>query len=135
LTDQLSQLNWIISAFNLTSGAFIPFWGQFADVFGRYAAIQIALITTIIGSAFCSGAPTTAFPMLLVGRALQGVGCAGLMIITKIVLADKVSLKENAKNNTIFTIVGGIGYGIGPVIGGYLTEASWWVFSEHLLPY
>jgi MFS family permease len=67
--------------------------------------------------------------MLLVGRALQGIGCAGLNILTKVILADKVSLSENAKNNTLFTLVGGIGYGIGPVIGGYLTQVSWrWCF-------
>jgi MFS family permease len=63
--------------------------------------------------------------MLLVGRALQGIGCAGLLINTKVILADKVSLKENARNNTTFTFVGGIGYGVGPVVGGYLTQANW----------
>jgi MFS family permease len=87
----------------------------------------------LIGSALCAGSPTTAFPMLLVGRALQGMSCAGLNILTKVILADRVSLKENAKNNTIFAIVGGLGYGIGPVIGGYLTEASWrWCFILNL---
>ena len=83
----------------------------------------------VVGSALCAGAPVTAFPMLLLGRALQGMGCAGLNILTKVILADKVSLAENAKNNTLFTIVGGIGYGVGPVIGGYLTQVSWrWCF-------
>jgi MFS family permease len=127
--DQLSQLNWIVSAFNLTSAAFIPFWGQFADVFGRYSALQGSMLLMLLGSVLCSAAPVTAFAMLLLGRALQGIGRAGLLIVAKAILADKVSLKENAKNNTVFTIVGGVGYGIGPVIGGYLTEASWrWCF-------
>jgi MFS family permease len=126
---ELAQLNWIVSAFNLMSATFIPAWGQFADIFGRHAALQTALVIMLIGSAFCAGAPTTAFPMLLVGRALQGISCSGLNILTRVILADKVSLKENAKNNTIFAIVGGLGYGVGPVIGGYLTEASWrWCF-------
>lgn len=83
----------------------------------------------LLGSILCSTTPITAFGMLLAGRAFQGLGCAGLLIITKIVLADKVSLQENAKNNTIFTVVGGIGYGIGPIVGGYLTQVSWrWCF-------
>jgi MFS family permease len=98
-------------------------------VFGRYAAIQSALVTMLLGSTLCAAAPTDNFPMLLAGRGLQGIGCAGLLIITKVILADKVSLEENAKNNTAFTIVGGIGYGIGPTIGGYLTKVSWrWCF-------
>jgi MFS family permease len=100
-----------------------------AVVFGRYAALQSALIIMTIGSALSAGAPLTAFPMLLVGRGLQGMGCAGLNIIVRTVLADKVSLKENTKNNTIFTLVAGVAYGIGPVIGGYLTQVTWrWCF-------
>ena len=83
----------------------------------------------LLGSVLCSAAPTTAFAMLLLGRAFQGIGRAGLLIVAKAILADKVSLKENASNNTVFTFVGGVGYGIGPVIGGYLTETSWrWCF-------
>jgi MFS family permease len=83
----------------------------------------------IVGNTLCASSPATAFPMLLAGRGLQGIGCAGLMIVTKVILADKVSLKENAKNNTIFTLVGGLGYGVGPSLGGYLTQVSWrWCF-------
>ena len=83
----------------------------------------------IFGSALCAGAPLSNFPMFLAGRGLEGVGTAGLIILPKVILADKVSLKENAKNNTIFTLVYGIGFSVGPVIGGYLTVVSWrWCF-------
>lgn len=87
----------------------------------------------ILGSALCAGAPITNFPMLLAGRGLQGVGSSGLIILEKIILADKVSLKENAKNNTVFTLLGGIGFGIGPTVGGYLTTVSWrWCFIVNI---
>jgi MFS family permease len=87
----------------------------------------------LIGSAMCAGSPTTAFPLLLVGRALQGIAAAGINILTKVVLADKVSLKENAKNNSIFALVGGLSYAAGPAIGGALTQHSWrWCFIINL---
>lgn len=117
-TDEISQLNWIISAFNLTSAAFIPFWGQMADVFGRHAALQATVIIMMIGSALCTAAPTDAFPMLLLGRGIQGLGCAGISVIVRVIIADKVSLKENAKNWSIFSFTAGMSYAIGPVIGG-----------------
>jgi MFS family permease len=131
--DELAQLNWIVSAFNLTSATFIPAWGQFADIFGRHAALQTALVLMLLGSSLCAGAPTNAYPMLLVGRALQGISCAGLNILTHVILSDKVSLKENAMNNTIFALVGGVGWVAGPVTGGYLTEVTWrWCFIINL---
>jgi MFS family permease len=82
-------------------------WGQLANVFGRYIALQASLAFMIFGSALCAGAPVNDFPMLLAGRGLEGVGSSGLMIMIDIILADKVSLSENAKNNTIFTLVHG----------------------------
>lgn len=89
-----------------------------ADVFGRNATLNASLIIILIGSAMCTGAPTNAFPVLLLGRALQGVAAAGLDTLVQTILADKVSLQENAKNWSIFAMVAGISYGLGPVIGG-----------------
>ncbi|CAM1504150.1 Fc.00g017410.m01.CDS01 [Cosmosporella sp. VM-42] len=130
---EISQLNWIISAFNLTSAAFIPCWAQMADVFGRNASLNAAIIFMLIGSALCTGAPTSAFPILLLGRGFQGVAAAGLNVVVRTILADKVSLAENAKNWAIFSLVGGISYALGPVIGGYLTKADWrWCFAINL---
>ncbi|KAM0426497.1 hypothetical protein ACHAPT_008188 [Fusarium lateritium] len=128
--DQLSQLNWIISSFNLTAAAFIPFWGQMADIFGRHASIQACMIIAIVGGALCTGSPTSAFPLLLFGRALQGIGCAGINVVVRAIVADKVSLQEDAKNWSIFSMVAGSSYSVGPVIGGYLTNTSWrWCFG------
>ncbi|KJK74256.1 hypothetical protein H634G_10402 [Metarhizium anisopliae BRIP 53293] len=131
--NQLSQQNWIVSAFTLSSAAFIPCWAQMADVFGRYVSLTAAILIMMVGSALCTGAPTTAFPMLLLGRGFQGVAASGLNVVVRTILADRVTLKENAKNWAIFAIVGGVSYGIGPVIGGYLSGSNWrWCFGINL---
>jgi MFS family permease len=132
-TDQLSQLNWIISSFNLTSAAFLFFWAQLTDLYGRHNTLQAAIFVMIIGSAICTGAPTSTFSVLLLGRALQGIGAAGVNISIRTILADRVSLSEYALNWTIFALVSGIGFSVGPVIGGYLTTTSWrWCFAINL---
>lgn len=96
---ELAQLNWIVSAFNLTSAAFIPFWGQMADIFGRHGALQAATALMLVGSALCTGAPAPgAFWLFLLGRAVQGLGCAGISVVVRTVLADRVPLREYARN-------------------------------------
>lgn len=129
LTEEFSQMNWIIVATELTATAFTAPFAQFADVFGRYYTLQASVVFMIFGSALCAGAPISNFAMLLAGRGIQGLATAGTMVLTRIILSDKVSLKDNAVNNTIFSLVSGVGFGIGPVVGGYLTSVSWrWCF-------
>jgi MFS family permease len=70
----------------------------------------------IIGSTLCAAAQT--WGMLLLGRALQGISSAGIANMIKIVLADKVTLADQSKNSTIFSLVAGLGFACGPVIGG-----------------
>ncbi|OAA76681.1 Major facilitator superfamily domain, general substrate transporter [Akanthomyces lecanii RCEF 1005] len=137
--DKISQQNWIVSAFNLTSSAFIPFWAQIADVFGRNVAMSSSILLMVVGSALCTGAPTGAYAVLLLGRALQGISASGLSVLTRTILADKVSLEESAKSWAIFSIVGGFAYGLGPVVGadrtaqGFLTKVNWrWCFAINL---
>ncbi|GFF29993.1 uncharacterized MFS-type transporter C16A3.17c [Aspergillus udagawae] len=121
--NKFDELNWIVTAFTLTSTTFIPIFGQLADVFGRHAVLQLAMFLMLVGSTLCAAAQS--WGMLLLGRALQGTSSAGIMNIIMIVLADRVSLRENARNNSIFVFVGGLGYGVGPVVGGYLTDSNW----------
>ncbi|RLL94388.1 hypothetical protein CFD26_100044 [Aspergillus turcosus] len=112
--NKFDELNWIVTAFTLTSTTFIPIFGQLADAFGRHAVLQLAMFLMLVGSTLCAAAQS--WGMLLLGRALQGTSSAGIMNIIMIVLADRVSLKENARNNSIFVFVGGL---------GYLTDSNW----------
>lgn len=95
--------------------------------------MEMALVMMMIGSALCTAAPLNAFPVLILGRALQGLSVAGINVVSRTILADKVSLKENAKNTSVFSFFAGISYAIGPVIGGFLTDKSWrWCFGINL---
>ena len=116
-------MNWIVTAFTLTNTVFIPIFGQLSDTFGRHSAIQFATFFLTLGSVLCAVAPN--FPVLLLGRGFQGMGGAGIQNIAMIILADKVSLKEQAINTSIFQFLGGIGYAIGPVIGGEIVDTNW----------
>lgn len=114
----IGQQNWIASAFNLTSSAFIPCWAQMADIFGRFNSIIAATVLMLVSSAICTAAPTHLLPLLLFGRALQGIAASGIAVIVRTILADGFSLQESTKNWAIFAFIGGLFYGLGPVVGG-----------------
>lgn len=122
-----NQQTWIVTAYTLTSTAFIPAFGQLAEVFGRHDMLQLALGLMLVGSVMC--AATSVWAVLILGRAVQGVAAAGFFSLILIVLADRVSLRENAKLNSFVQFFAGTAYCYGPVMGGYLTRASWrWCF-------
>ena len=101
----------------------MPVFGQLSDTFGRHSALQFSTFVLTLGSVLCAAAPV--WPVLLLGRGLQGIGTAGIQNVAMIVLADKVSLKEQAVNTSLFQLLNGIGYSVGPVIGGYIVNSNW----------
>ncbi len=65
---------------SMNSAAFQPLFGQLSNVFGgRWIIIAVVAIFTL-GSGICGGATTGA--MLIAGRAVQGVGSSGIIMIT-----------------------------------------------------
>ena len=112
--EALNQISWIGTAFTLTDTAFVPLFGQLADVFGRHAALQSAVAIMTLGAVLCASAQV--WPVLVLGRALQGVGTAGMSTCSLIILADNVSLKEQAFNTSIFHFLIGIAYATGPLV-------------------
>ena len=64
--------------------------GQLADIYGRHFALQFEMFWIMIGSILCASAQS--WSMLLVGRALQGLGAAGIMNLSRIILSDGTTL-------------------------------------------
>ena len=107
-TDRLGggSFNWIVAAYTLTFTTFVPASGQIADVYGRHFALHFQLFWILVGSVLCAAARN--WTMILFGRAVQGLGAAGISNLTHLVLADGVSLADNSINNTIFSLIHGM---------------------------
>ncbi|KAF1943232.1 MFS general substrate transporter [Clathrospora elynae] len=117
------SFNWIVAAYTLTFTTFIPASGQLADIYGRHFALQFEMFCIMIGSVLCAAAQS--WGMLLLGRALQGLGAAGIISLSRIILSDGATLAEISTNNSILSLISGLSYAVGPVIGGYLVDAGW----------
>jgi hypothetical protein len=79
------DLPWLITAYLLASTAMIPLYGKIADIHGRALALRIAIAVHFAGSLICALAPSML--LLILARALQGIGGGGLASMGMVVLA------------------------------------------------
>ncbi|KAI1079390.1 major facilitator superfamily domain-containing protein [Whalleya microplaca] len=126
LTDLQLRENfiWITNAFFICSAAFQPLLGQLCNVFGRrWIYITIVAIFTL-GSGICGGASTGG--MLIAGRAVQGIGSGGIVMMNNVIVSDLVPLRERGKYMAVVLAIFGIGTSLGPFIGGAIVDSTTW---------
>ena len=121
-----AHLSWVVSAYLLTSTAATPILGKLSDQFGRDKILIPCLLLFILTSIFCALAPTV--PLLLLGRALQGLGGGALLAVSQSAVADVVPPRERGRYQAWFTSVWALASGGGPVVGGYIAEHLSWRF-------
>ncbi|TVY16904.1 Efflux pump FUS6 [Lachnellula arida] len=123
---------WIANAYLLTTTAFTPIFGQAANIFGRRVLTLFAISIFAIGSAIAGPAPTLG--ALVAGRAIQGIGCAGINTMVEMVVCDLVPLRERGKFMGFIFAIYAISTTIGPLIGGaFSTYVTWrWIFYLNL---
>jgi EmrB/QacA subfamily drug resistance transporter len=118
------NLSWVVTAYLLTSTAVAPLYGKLSDIYGRRAMMLTAIGIFIAGSATCAAAPNML--LLILGRALQGIGGGGILPIAQAIIADVVAPRERGRYQAYMGVVwvtSGVG---GPVLGGVLSEHFHW---------
>jgi MFS family permease len=70
------------------------------------------------------------FALMLTGRSIQGVGAAGVIAITEILITDMVPLRSRGQYYALLAVVLAIGSLSGPVIGGALASHKAWRVCE-----
>jgi MFS family permease len=82
---------WVGSAYLLSNAAFVPFWGKISDVFGRKPVLLVANAIFIAGSILSAMAPN--LTALIAGRAVQGLGGGGIVILVNICVSDLFDMR------------------------------------------
>ena len=130
----LATQQWVVDAYLLTLGSLILIAGSLSDLFGRVRILVAGLIGFAITSLMCAIAPTDVF--LTVSRGLQGIAGA-LLVPSSLALIISTFPKEGqGKAIGSWTAWTGISFIVGPLVGGFLVDASsWrWIFAINLLP-
>jgi MFS transporter, DHA2 family, methylenomycin A resistance protein len=132
LTISSSTLAWALNAYLLAVAAFVVLGGQLGDVLGRKRIFVIGMVLYTL-AAIVVASSGSAF-QLIGGRALQGAGSAVLMPATMAILHDAFPREKQGVVLGIWGAVGGVAFAVGPLIGGFFTDAvSWrWVWWSNV---
>ncbi|KAF8634502.1 hypothetical protein AX17_004199 [Amanita inopinata Kibby_2008] len=126
--DAGAIVSWVPAAFLLTSTSFQLLYGRFSDIFGRKVSLSISMAIFMVGNLIAGF--STSIGQLIVARGISGAGGGGIISMCQIVISDIVSLRERGKYQGFIGVIVALGYAIGPVIGGALSEnVNWrWCF-------
>ncbi|KAK5656797.1 hypothetical protein OQA88_4345 [Cercophora sp. LCS_1] len=130
--NSVGDVGWYGSAYLLTMCAFqLPMGKLFAELDMKYVYL-ITMAIFEIGSVICAAAPSST--VLIVGRAIAGVGGAGIVAGALIVVGTATSVTQRPGYLALLGATINLGQAFGPLIGGALVErASWrWCFLINL---
>ncbi|KAJ1850339.1 hypothetical protein LPJ73_003496, partial [Coemansia sp. RSA 2703] len=105
-----------------------PSTGKLSDILGRTPMLLGGIGVFAVGSLVCALAQSMA--VLLVGRAVAGVGSAAIIGLTLVIVADIVPLRKRGPYMAVFSLVFSVSSVIGPLLGGVFADnVSWrWIF-------
>lgn len=126
LIEELAHVNisdasriggWLLFAFAITQFCFSPLVGNLSDHFGRRPVLLASLFGFAIDYLFLAFAPSIAW--LFVGRVIAGITGASFTTASAYI-ADISSPENRAKNFGMIGAAFGLGFIIGPAVGGLL---------------
>ena len=120
----ITDVQWVIEAYALFLGALILIGGSLGDQFGRKRIFLIGVVWFTAASIWCGVAPTSL--ILIIGRAMQGIGAAFLVPGSLAIISAAFDGAERGRAIGTWSGFSAITTAIGPVLGGWLIENLSW---------
>ncbi len=120
----IADLQWIVDAYAVTFAGLLLAGGAYGDRIGRKVALSggfAVLVVTNVG-----GALAASVPMLIVMRALAGLGAAVMMPAALAAVSEVFSNEERQRAIAIWASIAAAGGAFGPFLGGWMLAVSGW---------
>ena len=111
-------------AYVLTYASLMLVFGKLGDLLGYRRIFQLGLLVSAAGFAACSLAPT--YPLLLLGRILQGIGIALTLSCAPALATSLFDERERTRVLGTYAAITAAGSALGPLVGGFLVERWDW---------
>ncbi|CAI7623242.1 unnamed protein product [Penicillium glandicola] len=130
--DSFDDVGWYGSAYLLTCCAFQLLFGKLYKLFSVRAVFLASIFVFEVASAISGAAPSSV--AFIIGRAICGVGAAGILAGTIMCIVHSVPLQKRPQIQGLFGALFGIASIIGPLIGGaFASNVTWrWCFYINL---
>jgi EmrB/QacA subfamily drug resistance transporter len=119
-----SELAWTLTAYVLPYAVSILAVGRLGDGFGHRKVMVVGAILFGVGSIVSAIAP--AYPVLLAGRFLQGLGGSALLTIGLAIVSANFSGAARGRALGFYFAAGASAAVVGPIVGGLLTSVAGW---------
>lgn len=110
------QATWLMACFSIAQFVFAPLWGQLSDRIGRRPVLVVSVGLTAVFLGLFASARTLS--MLFLFRILHGAATANIST-AQACMADLSGPQDRARAMGMIGASFGIGFTIGPFIGGY----------------
>ena len=119
---------WVVLAYTFVITILLLAFGKLGDLIGRRRIYTYGIMMFVIGSLVCG--LSTSILMLILARALQGIGSSMTMSAGPAFVTEGFPARERGKALGFVGTAVALGLLTGPMIGGVLVEfASWrWIF-------
>jgi DHA2 family multidrug resistance protein len=126
------ESTWIVTSYLVSNAIVLPISGWLANVMGRKRFYMSCVALFTASSVLC--ALSTSLTMMLIARALQGIGGGGLAPTEQSIFADSFPVRKRAQAFALYGLTVVTAPAVGPTLGGWLTDAySWhWCFLINL---
>lgn len=129
------SLAWVFSIYVLCNVVGTPLMAKLSDVWGRRPIYIIDISLFALGSLIVAlAALPTSFPLLILGRAIQGFGAGGIFPVASAVIGDTFPPEKRGSALGLIGAVFGLAFLVGPILGAIiLAVATWpWLFVINL---
>jgi MFS family permease len=116
----IGQTGWLMASYSLMQFVFAPLWGRLSDRYGRRPLLLFSIAMTSLAFLMYALAPT--FGWLVASRLFAGAATGNIGIAMAYV-ADVTSPEERARGMGFIGAAFGMGFVLGPWMGGELSQA------------